>query len=372
MKSKSLVLVCGSMLLLAVGCGKKQTVCEGPSFTRDDFKKRVHLKVPTLIPLQETYNNPRAFFLIGDSLILANNQPHNGPMLELFSLNTKRCVMQFGKKGVGPGEFVACNANSYSSTSPEVYITDEGSNTFYTVDIEKTLEDGKLRIDSKFQYAPDIHMRTYICPLDKDRYVGYNMWYLSDSTYSNGVPEFSIYPTKTLSNQLAETATPFEKYRYFVGDVNGGNFIKLPNRTVWLTDFHQDKITIFNDSMQVMKTIIGPDRFALEYVEKKTNFPLPFISFSNDRTIESYQLATYTDKHVYVIYKGVNEKKSDTPTFKPVEVFKFDYDGNPITCYTLDRLVYQISVDRNEEYLYATARTSPDEPARLVRYSMKE
>ena len=181
-----------------------------------------------------------------------------------------------------------------------------------------------------------------------------------------------MYPTKALSNQLADTATPFEKYRYFVGDVNGGNFIKLPNRTVWLTDFHQDKITIFNDSMQVMKTIIGPDRFALEYVEKKTNFPLPFISFSNDRTIESYQLATYTDKHVYVIYKGVNEKKSDTPTFKPVEVFKFDYDGNPITCYTLDRLVYQISVDRNEEYLYATARTSPDEPARLVRYSIKE
>ncbi|MGL5547714.1 MAG: BF3164 family lipoprotein, partial [Tannerellaceae bacterium] len=105
MKRKSLVLVFGSMLLLAVGCSEKKIVCEGISFSRDDFKKRVLLKVPKLIPLQETYNNPRAFFLIGDSLILANNQPNNGPMLELFSLNTKRSLMQFGNKGVGPGEF---------------------------------------------------------------------------------------------------------------------------------------------------------------------------------------------------------------------------------------------------------------------------
>lgn len=372
MKRKSLVLACGSMLLLAVGCGKKQPVCEGVSFSRDDFKKRVLLKVPKLIPLQETYNNPRAFFLIGDSLILANNQPNNGPMLELFSLNTKRSLMQFGNKGVGPGEFVACNAVSYSSASPEIFITDEGTNTFYTANIDKTLQDGKLWIEGKFQCAPDVHTRTYVCPLDKDRYVGYNMWYLSDSTYSNGVPEFSVYSTKASNDQLTETATPFEKYRYFVGDVNGGNFIKLPNQTVWLTDFHQDKIRIFNDSMQVVKTIIGPDHFDLQYVEKKTNFPLPFISFSNDRAIESYTSATYTDKHVYVIYKGINEKKPDAPVLKPVEVFKFDYDGNPITCYTLDRFVYQISVDRNEEYLYATARTSPDEPARLVRYSIKE
>jgi len=75
------------------------------------------------------------------------------------------------------------------------------------------------------------------------------------------------------------------------------------------------------------------------------------------------------------IYEGVNGVVVDwnsPPVFpRKVEVFKFDFDGNLLKDYLLDRYVYTLSIDGKEEYMYCTARNSYDEEPYLIRYKLK-
>lgn len=54
----------------------------------------------------------------------------------------------------------------------------------------------------------------------------------------------------------------------------------------------------------------------------------------------------------------------------PVEVFKFDFNGNPICRYELDRYVSNISIDSDDDFLYDTYRKSAADYPVLVKYKM--
>jgi hypothetical protein len=72
-----------------------------------------------------------------------------------------------------------------------------------------------------------------------------------------------------------------------------------------------------------------------------------------------------------VVYEGLN--KTDYAPEKqlfPVEVLKFDWNGNLLCDYQLPQYVYAISVDSKEEYLYATTRVSAMDAAYMVRYKL--
>lgn len=369
MKNRSFIfLVCVSFLTSCyTEYSEEKSSCI--HFTRKDFKQHIILENPDTISLEETYNNPASFYLIDDSLVLVNNQPNSSCFIEIFSLNTKKHLLSLATKGIGPEEFISCTCYSISNFSPLFYIQDEQTHSFYVADIKKTLNKKRLHINEKFQYNPEIHPYTRICILNDKYYLGYNMWYLNDSQINNGVPELKKY-LKNDSNAKSINTPNLQEYKYFVADVNGGNFILPSKRRIWLTDTHKDKITIYNDSLQYIKTLIGPDLYNIKYDTKKSNTPISFAVFKNNNYFSSYKYWTQTKKHIYLIYEGLNNQPYDPENLKPVEIFKFDLDGNPICNYKLDQYVYHISIDSQEKYLYATTRTSYKEMAFFVRYKL--
>lgn len=320
--------------------------------------------------MNDTYNDPTAFYLIKDTIVLVNNQQHSSHLIEFYSLKTGSCILQLAEKGSGPEDFVSCNCYSFSNLQSSFYIQDDNTHTFYSISIDETLKRKKLYINNKFRYNPEIHPYTTIFPINETCYLGYNMWHLDDSIYNNNVPAFKKYQVEKENLDHNNFTPDLQKYKYFVADVNGGNILMLPNKKICLLDMHKDKITFYNDSLSITKTIIGPDNFDIKYNEKATNIPMPFIVFKNDKNYSSYKSWTLTKNHIYIIYEGLNGKEFDPDNLLPVEIFKFDFEGNPICAYKLDRYVYHISIDSQDQYLYATTRKSYKEPAEFIKYKL--
>ena len=361
---KSLFLIVGGIILFS--CTQKESKT---SFTRDNFKKHTELNNSISIQLEDTYNDPASFYLIKDSLVLVNNQLHSDFLIEIYSIKTGKPILQLARKGQGPNEFSACLCYSISNQDSLFYIQDTEKHIFYSVDIEQTLKEKRLHIAKQFQYSADIHPYTRICLLDNEHYLGYNMWYLENKTYNNQVSEFSVYEEKIDKQDISQSTIDLQKYDYFVADVNGGNLFNVGNN-IWLTDMHKAQITLYDKSLNVIKTLIGPDGYNIEYESKTSNIPMPFIVFKKEKYYSSYKYWTQTDKHVYIIYEHLIGESFDPEHLKPIEIFKFDFEGNQITHYKLDNYAYHISVDKQEKYLYATTRSSYKEPAKFVKYKL--
>lgn len=196
------------------------------------------------------------------------------------------------------------------------------------------------------------------------------MWYCGSNVYNNQVPEFNVYEIKTSKQNISPNTSDLEKYDYFVADVNGGNLFKVGN-TVWLADMHKDQITLYDKSLNIIKTLNGPDGYNIEYESKTSNISMPFVVFKSEKYYSSYKYWTQTDKHIYIIYEHLTGESFNPEQLKPIEIFKFDLEGKPIACFQLDNYAYHISVDKKEENLYATIRNSYKEPAKFVKYKLK-
>jgi hypothetical protein len=365
-------LLAASIAVLLISCnqGSNSNV---RSFTRADFKKHIELRNPEKISLEETIDDPTSFYLINDSLVLVNNNPqHCDSMLEIFALKDRKRRLLLATKGQGPDEFLSARALVYNNTDPSFQMIDDGAHKFYTVNLRKTMNSGKLAIQQKFNYSPDIHPYSDPCLIDNGHYLGYQMWYIADSAYNNHVPMLKIYSTNNQEGQKADDlASLMKKYKYFVPDVNGGQIIPLPEKKqIWVADMHSDRIIIYNDSLKVQKIIQGPDHIRLQYEERAGNIPMTFITFKGDKSYMTYSSWAKTAHSVFIVYININGGKYDPSNMPPVEIFQFDLSGNPICEYKADRFLYAISIDSKEKYLYATTRKSSIETPEFIRYKI--
>ena len=371
---KHLALLSSCILLALSACNTSpKEASDFLFFTREDIPAHQILANPESIEFEDTFNDPLAYWLIQDSLVLVNNVPHNdNSLIEIFSLNTRKLILSLGKIGNGPDEFGGCECIVPSSQSPVFYIKDAGKSMFYVIDIDKTLKSKALAIRYKFHYnSTDIHPQTDICLLNEQKYAGYNMWYLNDSTFNNEVPEVQIYQTREQTTNV-QSESFLSKYHYFVSDVNGANLIRTPDNRIWIAEKHQDRIRILDDSLRtLLRTIIGPDNYQLAYEEHKSNIPMPFITFKNEKTYLSYDAWTLDDQSLYFVYYHVNRQEFNPKELPISEVYCFDKVGNPTSYYSTDRCLVNLSVDSSGKYLYATSRTSSGDPVEFIRYKLK-
>ncbi len=330
MKYLGFLFVVGFLIIMG-GCESKERDSNFNSFSRDSFKQHVKLSNPEEILFEETLNDPSAFFLM-----------HS-------------CY---------------CYVNSNSDSL--FYLKDDGSYSFMFVNLDSTLKSQKLYIQKRFHYNPELHYYVEICPVDNQHYVGYHMWYLNDSTYNNNLPNaLTKYYMDIKNIESSNVQNSMSKYRYFVASVNDVHLFKNPlNKQIWMADAHRDRIDIYNDSLQVVKTLSGPDNYSIKYSLQKSNSPIPFISFEGEKSYRSYSNWTFTDKYIYIIYEGINGGIYNIEDLQPVEVFKFDWNGNLICNYMLDRHVSTLSVDSHEKYLYCTSRKSFKDTPQFIRYKL--
>ena len=355
-----------SMILFCAGC-KPSKLNDGASVTvtfgREDFVRQQELHNPTEIVF-DSLLNPTAFYLMYDTLVVVQNQPNCDYLIEMYSLTTRERVGKFAPKGGGPDDYLSCLCFVRSGSDSVINLIDQQLEICHIVQVSSSIATERLQERKRFRYNPEIHPYSDICIPNDTHYIGYNMWYLNSPKYNNHVPAIKRYAIEDQQNSRIEHA-------YFVASVNNARLAVSPiTGEIWLLDSHQDKISIYNDSLQIVKILSGPDGYRIFYSDIQTNIPTPFVTFADNKMYRSYTNYTCTDKHIYVIYEGVNGTNFNPEDLKPVEVLKFDWMGNLLCIYKIDRYIYTISVDSREEYLYCTARTSYLDEAYFFKYKL--
>lgn len=351
------------VIILMTSCTTREPFRGDRTFSREDFRETKFLTDPEEIVI-DSLLNPASFRVLRDSLLLVGNQPNCDYLFEVYSLNTLQPLLQLVTKGNGPGEMFTCGLGLHDNLSADFYLQDDNSKTCYWVHLDTLLHTKKWSVKTKLNYSSEVLATSGICLLnDKEHYLGYHMWYLDDKKFSHVSSPIAYY------RNGEDDSKDVTEYPFFVAPVNGASFFCVPDRKqIWLADMHRDLISIYNDSLQSICTLEGPDHFLPQYTEKPINAPIRFVTFTDDYDYRAYTDYFLTKHSIYLVYEGT--KHFNPQALSPVEIFKLDYDGNLICNYKLDRYVYSISVNDAEDLLYCASRSTVMEPPVILKYKL--
>lgn len=331
-------------------------------FSREDFIQKDTLHFSEKINIKEVLN-PFYIYLVKDSLALISYrdvvQPYKAG---LYSLKSGKLIREIAPKGEGPQEFISCTLDVRDNNSDIFYIEDVVQNKYWICSIDSIISGAPYLLQS-FTYSRDA---IRLCPLEQEKeYIGYNFWYLNNEEYNNQVTLLNKYKMeKGPKGRLASG------HEYFVANVTGGYVFANNNHTrFWVSDFFTDNIHIFNDSLQLIKCLNGPDHIKPEY--KEIQEEQKYIFFQKGTSYRAYLAYTLTPQHIYLAYEGTNGTPYKTTDLKPIEVFKLDWDGNLLACYQLDKHAFTISVDSQENFLYACCYNSYEGEIEFLKYKLK-
>lgn len=266
----------------------------------------------------------------------------------VFNTMSRKCVTRFGNIGIGPGELSIGNVLSvrkkaiYSFDIPRRYIFKYNLNDFINEDksIPKTI--------AKFEHIPETHLSRVIsvgdsCFLGGGVYKSKYQHLLFDekgNILDYGIETFHHQESfdnmyKFLSNQGILISHPEKnKHVYTVKNSANIDFIEIENKKLKLVKSHR-----LNDP-QFKNEDLGKDSYSIDY-DKNT-----VIGYMDVAPAHNFVYTLYADKSIVNKNGKYNSRSSDI-------VLVFDWEGNPIKKYKLNKEVYYITVDEDKNIIYA-------------------
>ena len=269
---------------------------------------------------------------IDDLLIL--NDPSSDFVLKIVDLKKSK-TRNFAKKGRGPNEIISqlCYF-SIDYVNRELYVTDNNKYHIYKID---SLLKGVDTPISSFHFKPK--EGTFL-----------------SNTYCNGEliignmfkNRFGLYD---INNNIC-----VKKYDYEVGPiVNQGFFYNHPSK----------KKVAFFQANNASLAILTPNETGNSIFIKETVWWRKKIKPMSSASIKTaipdgeqkigFVAASVSKKYIYELYSGkLLDKNNFTDAFLTNKVYVFDWKGNPVKKYQLDKEVRSIAVDESNNTLYGT------------------
>ncbi|SHG74771.1 TolB-like 6-blade propeller-like [Fodinibius roseus] len=266
----------------------------------------------------------------------------NVPPLHLINITEDKYLAGIGREGRGPGEFLA-PGSIFAFERDSVLVLDNENIRLTKINLtnEKHLKNLKNAkpgiINLEFEGLP-----MEVFPIKRDSYAaiglirtgGRENIAILDSTGSQSklageIPNFDADIPPSV-HQLAWRSTA-------TSNKNGSRFA--------VGYYNVDILNIYNDRGELLETTRGPKQDELDYATKNKRLSL------SDDTIRAYIDLASTDKRIYALYSGkkITEKKNNLGKY----VLVFDWDGNFIKSFELDRYAFSISVDDKKGMLYS-------------------
>lgn len=297
-------------------------------------------------PVEQIFKVRETQLLVRNDTLLIKNQVGDDNFM-VFSLPAFRFIKSFGRIGKGPGEF--SGPSIIQSSNPD-YLFSVYSINGKVYHITKSFEiiDSGIAFDTKRQLydankicaaSEDVYYYVGVAPIAKEIY----RYSLKDS-----VPET---PIKKLS------VKGFEGWASYTGYL-GANIGK--DRLVFAYKYF--KKIVFTDLSGNNERIVNFDTNSK--TEKQSN-----ISILGPSSVTYYWGLSAQKEYVYLLYSGrtpieVMEEKKNLTYYIYVE--QFDWNGNPIRKFKLDRWGY-FCVDDKEENIYLA---STDEENPIFSYKL--
>lgn len=347
-----------SILLLLAGCTSKGNV-NIYKYTRNDFPKTIELNGTPV--LSDSIINPNEAYVVMDSfLLVSNDDPAQKEKIKLFSLKDGHLISSCFSKGHAENELISCNLKFFSSDSKYFYIDDITQCKYWICSLE-SLYMHKNPIIGSFLYSRDV---LSVYPMGSN-YIGFNLWYLNEKKYNNGITcpiqKFNINNNKTQQHSA--------KHHYYVANVSGASIALNPHSgDIWVAYKHDNIIEIYNNDMILKKRMIGPEKSKYNYQTRKIKNQ-EYVFFDKESYVSSFYVCFTTNKYVYLLHENKNGV-TIPPKPTPAEIYKFDWEGNLICNYKLDRQAYEISLDSNEQNLFAICMDKENN-LQVIKYTLE-
>ena len=310
-----------AMLLVCCACsdsGKQKVVTE--------FERSGEL-VADVVEVSAPYLVPRYMGITGEYLLV--HKVREDKLFSLFSLPGLEHVSDVGQRGQGPNDFNLLDTRSFLMTPYGFHVIDANLNMLKEVEIS---DKGLLVKKSRQVFSRGMSSNGFY-PMSDGRYVTF--------TQPDSDKEFALYDMETGESILTEIEYPhwqeipkeipvFMTYlKTCVPHPDGKRFAAFYGRF--------KRWRLFDSSLELMADIdvqVGNSKAdaALAPAEQ----PVFYVG-------QPYA----TDKHIYVLCSNKNTSENACS-----ELQVWDWEGNPLACYTFDRKLSLMAISEKYGKIY--------------------
>jgi hypothetical protein len=315
-----------SVLLLLVISGCEQS---------DSFKEKASHEIDEIINGSEVsissfLYKPRNILLTKDYLIIYDDVEQN--MLKVFSYPEIDFLFEWGIKGRGPEEIrtIIKIANGLVPVTNEFYLLD-----FFTVKKLEIKESNRIVTNKRFELNKDRGLINGFCVLNDslfmgDAFDGVNADYEHIFLYPDEKKgkKFGQYPKEDLSFDQ-----PINKAIYY----NKTAVANPIQKKIVSFYYNLHKVKLYNYDGELLKEIDVESGSKTNSEERAIVFAAPSI----------------TKNHIYVLYINENREDfiKDPGSFTP-EILVFDWDGEIVDRYLLDKSISSFAVSEKHGKIY--------------------
>ncbi|MEX2478490.1 MAG: BF3164 family lipoprotein [Gracilimonas sp.] len=351
---------------LVVGIFLVQTSCINKEFDEPyslfEYESDINGEPINIEGLQ--YNTPVDMIII-DSLLIIHDQYNINDTSYFFSvanLRNMELLNYFGKEGRGPDEFLFPSMLSRVPGKPNVLgVNNRRLFSFNEISIENILSNS-----TKITHSSTNELNTGYSKVIKIN----DKLFFGTGFFQNG--RFGISDSEG-DFLYSQSDYPFnERFKEMsmmsLGMAFQSNIATHPDKNILavatLSSANIDFISFSNDSLELKKSIhLNPPQIENNSTESRLSVhDLP----ENKR---GYEFLTSTSNFVYALYSGVLRSEGLDKYLTGRVVLQFDWEGNAVKQFNLDQPAKLISVDREDEFLYAMSPDSSGENS-LLRYHL--
>ncbi|WP_455786814.1 BF3164 family lipoprotein [Parabacteroides goldsteinii] len=272
---------------------------------------------------------PRAMFTSGKYLIVYKQKDNF--LFDIFTLEPFEYLFSAGIKGSGPDDFGALDSRSFIPQKDGFSVLESGSHILKRIEIT----DDNLKTVSAEKIFDQHSASNGFYPLTNNKYLMFgniedsNEYYLFDSK-NKSMNKFGEYP---------EWTKDFKSFEKFLLGIK--NCVVHPNGKMFAAFYGRMKhIKIYNDNAVLLHDIsvnISP------YTKEISNL--------NPEELATFYLSPQsTSKYIYVLCSNKKSEKIAAPT---QELQVWDWNGNPVMCYKLNKPVSLITISELDNKIYA-------------------
>lgn len=346
------------VLLTICSCKKTQDGVPQEHLSEDILSSAKILKTDTVMNVADFFPAAKCFYHYNDSIIMVFNRgSEQDGFLKFFNVNQKKEVLSLFLKGNGPEELLL---PAIEMGSDNLLVRDVQVDKLFSVNVDSLLEDSLYT----FPMIKNQNFRISNLCLFNERIVAVNPFTFIDE--KQHVEQDCGQKIVTIDD-LEDLYTQNHKYNTINVASSGELLANNDLKKLVFACSGQSFIELYDDELNVIKRIYGPKDLDVRYhisdegeVVYKGKIPYTYLASCKN------------DTYFYLYYMG-DFWNMDTTTMDEHKgyILKFDWDGNFVDSYLIDRYVYALSCDKKfkgSEVLYVSVNDEDGLPALLKLY----
>ena len=320
---------------------------EEPSKLSEVFKLEKKL-VGEALNFEKTFGNPNQVIL-DDSLLLLKDRDSEY-LISILDPKGERFLGRLCKIGKGPEEFNLPVEISVNNINQTLSIYERSIQRLSHLDISSK-EINNIHIQKRISFANDLGYTGFVRKLSDSLYIGVGQFSKRYALFDkNGellktTQDYPSYDGINISDELSYIA-----YQNIL-EVN------TSNRRVAAASIYCDNIEFFKLEEE---NLILTKRYGFlkpDFVDKSNNSHR--VLHPSDTNIMGFLDIKSDENFVYCLYSGRSIKGFETMARarKGEDIFVFDWKGNPITRYSLNKEIIAFAVDSEKRIFYGISHT---------------